>query len=233
MKTELLNRLMQDQKAKQPVALATNLTSGGQALIYPDTTEGALADDPDISDAARNALRKNKSVTIEAGDDEVFIQVFNPALRMIIVGAVHISQHLARMADLTGYDVTIIDPRGAFASEERFREFEILDDWPDDAMRQLAPDKRTAVITLTHDPKLDDPALEVALKSDAFYIGCLGSRKTHGARLERLRRAGFEDDALAHIHGPVGLDIGAVSPSEIAVSIMGEVTSVLRKEVNA
>jgi xanthine dehydrogenase accessory factor len=146
---------------------------------------------------------------------------------MILVGAVHIAQSLAPMAKLTGYDVVIVDPRQAFTSRERFPGAALNHDWPDDALTALAPDRRTAVVTLTHDPKLDDPALSVALRSDAFYIGALGSTRTHGRRLERLREAGFGDNDFARIHGPIGLDIGAVSPAEIAISIMGEVTRTL------
>jgi xanthine dehydrogenase accessory factor len=144
-----------------------------------------------------------------------------------VVGAVHIAQPLARMAVLSGYDVTVVDPRGSFATAERFPGVTLMGEWPDDAMAALKPDKRTAVVTLTHDPKLDDPALAVALKSDAFYVGSLGSRKTHAARCERLTAQGFDGKDLARIHGPVGLNIGAVSPAEIAVSILGQVTEVL------
>jgi xanthine dehydrogenase accessory factor len=150
---------------------------------------------------------------------------------MLIVGAVHIAQPLARMAALTGYLVTIIDPRAAFASTERFPDVAINSEWPDDAMKQMKPDRRTAVVTVTHDPKLDDPGLAEALRSEAFYIGALGSRKTHAKRAERLRELGFTDEQLARIKGPVGLKIGAISPAEIAVSIMAEVTQVLRAPV--
>jgi xanthine dehydrogenase accessory factor len=148
---------------------------------------------------------------------------------MVIVGAVHITQALAPMAALAGYDVTVIDPRRAWATGNRLPGVQINDGWPDEAMEELAPDSRTAVITLTHDPKLDDPALAVALRSPAFYIGCLGSRRTHARRLERLGAQGFGESDFARIHGPLGLAIGARSPAEIAISAMAQLTEVLRK----
>jgi xanthine dehydrogenase accessory factor len=148
---------------------------------------------------------------------------------MIVVGAVHIAQFLAPMAAMTGYDVVIVDPRGAFATDERFPGVSLVNEWPDDAMPKLGLDRRTAVVTLTHDPKIDDPALIAALSSDVFYIGSLGGRRTHSSRLERLRAEGFSEADLGRIHGPVGLDIGAISPAEIAVSILGEVTEILHR----
>ena len=146
--------------------------------------------------------------------------------RLVIVGAVHIAQRLAPMATLAGYDVTVIDPRGAFATKERFPGISLSTKWPNEAMTELAVDRRTAIVTLTHDPKLDDPALSAALGSPAFYIGALGSKKTHAARLKRLKRAGFDDDATGRIHGPVGLDIGAKSPAEIAVAVAAEILKI-------
>ena len=166
---------------------------------------------------------------VEAGAAKIFLNVYNPPLRLIIVGAVHIAQPLARMAAMTGYDVTVIDPRAAFASAERFPGVTVMTEWPDDAMATLAPDPRTAIVTLTHDPKIDDPALEVALRSNAFYIGALGSKKTHNARLYRLGKAGFGDNDVARICGPVGLAIGAKSPAEIAVAILAQITERLRQ----
>ena len=181
-------------------------------------------------DAAEDALRDDRSTTVETGDGEVFLQVFNPPLRMIIVGAVHIGQPLARMAAVAGYDVTVVDPRGSFATKERFPGVELIVEWPDEALPRLDPDRRTAVVTLTHDPKIDDPAIQSALKSNAFYLGALGSRKTHATRLKRLADAGFTDDESARIHGPVGMSIGAKSPAEIAVSILAQVTDVLHRK---
>jgi xanthine dehydrogenase accessory factor len=158
----------------------------------------------------------------------VFINVFNPPLRLIVVGAVHIAEPLARYAAIVGYDVTIIDPRRAYTEAERFPGVTLLGDWPDDALATLAPDHRTAVVTLTHDPKIDDPALHFALRAPVFYVGCLGSRKTHGKRVDRLAAEGFTPEEIARIHGPVGLDIGARTPQEIALSIMAEVVAAHR-----
>ena len=158
-----------------------------------------------------------------------FLALHLPPLRMIITGAVHIAQHLVPMAEATGFDVTLIDPRPVFGSDARFPGRNIMEDWPDEAMKALKPDARTALVTLTHDAKLDDPAIENALRSDAFYIGCLGSSRTHAKRVERLKIAGFTDADIQRISGPVGLNIGAKSPAEIAVSVMAEVVQVLRK----
>jgi xanthine dehydrogenase accessory factor len=230
MKTDLLNQLLQDRKAKTPVALATSLETGEQALVYRDGATGALAENAAVVAAARDAMRDDRSTTVETTKGEVFIHVFNPPLRMVIVGAVHIAQPLSRMAAVAGYDVTVVDPRGSFATEDRFPGVTRVVEWPDEALEALDLDRRTAVVTLTHDPKIDDPALHVALKSDAFYIGALGSRKTHAGRVERLREAGFSDPQIGRIHGPVGLSLGAVSPAEIAVSILGQVTGVLHEK---
>ena len=227
MKTSTLNQILQDQKAKTPVALATDLTSGAQALVYADSATGDLAGDANVITAARDAMRDDKSRIVPAGNGEVFIQVFNPPLRMVLVGAVHIAQPLSRMASVAGYDVAVVDPRQSFATEERFPGVTIVDEWPDDGLKALDLDRRTAVVTLTHDPKLDDPALQVAIRSPAFYIGSLGSRRTHASRVERLKAEGFTDAEISRIHGPVGIPLGAVSPSEIAVSILAQVTSVL------
>ncbi|HEY9038054.1 MAG TPA: XdhC family protein [Roseovarius sp.] len=162
-------------------------------------------------------------------DGETFVAIHNPPLRLIVVGAVHIAQALVPMARITGYDPVIIDPRAAFASDARFPGETLLDDWPDDAVRALGLDARTALVLLTHDPKLDDPALTEALRSDVFYIGALGSTRTHAKRLDRMREAGFSDAELARIHGPIGLDIGAAGPAEIALSILAQMTQVLRR----
>ena len=172
---------------------------------------------------------------MQSANGDAFVEVFNPPLRLLIVGAVHIAQPLARMASVAGYDVTVIDPRGSFATDDRFPGVTLVNEWPDEAMPPLDPDRRTAVVTLTHDPKIDDPALAAVLRSDAFYIGALGSRKTHAARVERLSEAGFAADEIGRIHGPVGLSLGAVSPAEIAVSILAQVTQALhaRERVDA
>ncbi len=227
MQRATLDEIMAAREAKRPVAVVTDLQSGDQALVFPDAIAGALRLDDAALAAVREALRHDKSGTVETATGARFVQVLNPPKRLVLVGAVHIAQPLAPMARLSGYALTIIDPRGAFATSTRFPDVELRDQWPDDAMAALAPDGRTAVVTLTHDPKLDDPALTVALKSEAFYIGALGSRKTHAARLARLREAGFDDAALARIHGPIGLAIGAKSPAEIAVAILAQITQVL------
>ncbi len=229
MQTETLSKVLAAQQAKVPAALITRIEDGWQCLIVGEAVEGALVVGGDTISAARAALGDDKPGMIETADGRLFVQVFNPPKRMIVVGAVHISQVLAPMAALAGYDVTIVDPRGAFATAERFPGVTLNDAWPGEALEALVPDTRTAIVTLTHDPKLDDPALHVALRSPAFYIGCLGSRKTHAARLARLDEAGFDAAALARIHGPVGLNIGAKSPAEIAVAILGQVTEVLHR----
>ena len=229
MKQEILDQLLRDKAGKRPAVLATNLTSGEEALIYPDEAGPYIFEGHDITADVRSAVRADKAQTVETGTGEIFLNVFNPPLRMAIVGAVHIAHPLATIAGIAGYDVTVIDPRRAFATDARFPDTHLVTEWPDEAMDVFKPDARSAIVTLTHDPKLDDPALERALRTKAFYIGCLGSKKTHAARLERLRRMGFTDAELARIHGPVGLAIGARSPAEIAVSIMAQITDVLRR----
>ena len=224
MKDATLRQILADQAAKRAVVLATDLASGDERLIYPHE----YGDDP-LMAAAQDATRLDKSVAVEHDGANIFLNVYNPPLRLIIVGAVHIGQPLARMAAMTGYDVTVVDPRAAFASAERFPDVTVMNEWPDDAMAILAPNARTAIVTLTHDPKIDDPALEVALRAPVFYIGALGSRKTHGARLQRLGEAGFSNADLARICGPVGLAIGAKSPAEIAVAVLAQITERLRQ----
>lgn len=224
MKDATLKQVLADRAAKRAVVLATDLATGDERLIYP----GAADDDP-LKQEVQDAARRDRSGVVETGGAQIFLNVYNPPLRLIIVGAVHIAQPLARMAAMTGYDVTVIDPRAAFASAERFPGVTVMTDWPDDAMTTLAPDPRTAIVTLTHDPRIDDPALEVALRSNAFYIGALGSKKTHNARLYRLGKAGFGDNDIARICGPAGLAIGAKSPAEIAVAILAQITERLRQ----
>ena len=225
MKHETLKQLLADRAAKRVVVLAADLETGEAELLYPMEAGGSTGE---LMSAAQNAARSDRGGTVEIGGRRIFLNVFNPPLRMIVVGAVHIAQPLTRMAAIAGYEVTVIDPRRAFASADRFPGIEISNDWPDEGMAALRPDSRTAVVTLTHDPKLDDPALSVALRSLAFYIGSLGSNRTHGKRLERLGEEGFSADEMARIQGPVGLDIGAKSPAEIAVAIMGQITATLR-----
>jgi len=229
-KLELLKRAVESAAAGRPAALVTNLKSGLQNFVQGAAFEGNIRNDEAVVAAVKQALADDRSTLIETPDGKVFIEVFNPPLRLMVVGAVHIAQPLARMAALAGYAVTVIDPRSAFASGERFPGVALSTEWPDEAMARLKPDRRTAVVTLTHDPKVDDPALIAALKSPAFYIGALGSKKTHAARLKRLAEDAFKEPDFARIHGPVGLDIGAVSPAEIAVSILAQITATLRAD---
>ncbi|MFT6557541.1 XdhC family protein [Sneathiella sp.] len=220
----LLQDLQQARQKKQQVVLATTLSTGKSQLLHPfDTAENSV-----LLTEARTALRNDKPREVETEDGPVFLNIFNPPLRLFIVGAVHIAQKLAPMAAAAAYDVTVIDPRRSFGSDFRFPEIKLDDRWPDEALAELRPDRRSAIVTLTHDAKLDDPALESALSSDVFYIGALGSTRTNAKRQERLTKKGFTDDHLARIHGPVGLDIGAQSPAEIAISIMAEMTACLR-----
>jgi xanthine dehydrogenase accessory factor len=230
MKLDLLKAAMAATASGRSAALATNLKSGLQAFVQGAEKEGELALDPATVSALEAAVRDDRSTTVETTGGPVFIEVFNPPLRCFVVGAVHIAQPLAQMAALAGYAVTIIDPRSAFASELRFPGVALSTEWPDDAMAVLRPDRRTAVVTLTHDPKIDDPALIAALRSEAFYIGALGSRKTHASRCQRLAEVGFAPADLARIHGPIGLNIGALSPAEIAISVLAQITATLRAD---
>jgi len=228
MKRALLDILLAERAAKHPVALVTEIPGGAQALVTEDALEGELSLDEAALAQIRPMLRRDQSGTVEIEGRRLFVQCTNPPPRLLIVGAVHIAQALAPMASLAGYGVTVIDPRRAFATDSRFPGIDMRGDWPDEAMAELAPDRRTAVVTLTHDPKLDDPALQTALRSPAFYIGALGSKKTHAARQGRLVRAGFSPEEIARINGPVGLSIGALSPAEIAVSILAQITAIRR-----
>lgn len=222
MTPEVLADLAQARQAKRPVVLATQLPSGEQRLL-PDPEAPA-----ELNDAAARALERDESGTVKLGGTDFFLHAYNPPLRLIVVGAVHIAQALMPFAAPCGFSVTVVDPRRSFASDERFPDVEISSEWPDEALDKFVPDSRTAVVTLTHDPKLDDPALDRALKSQAFYIGALGSRRTHAARLQRLRDLGHQDDALSRIRGPVGLSIAAVTAPEIALSIIAEIVAVRR-----
>jgi xanthine dehydrogenase accessory factor len=210
---ELLAALVAARGAGRGIAMVTQVDGWQRSLVG--------ADDPAV--AAR--LRSDRSGMEEDGR---FIAVHNPALRLIVVGAVHIAQPLMTIARACGYAPVLIDPREAFGAAARFPGEVILHDWPDEALATLAPDGRTAIVTLTHDPKLDDPAITFALRSDVFYLGCLGSPRTHAKRVERLVAAGFSPAEIARIHAPVGLKIGAKSPAEIAVSIMAQITASLR-----
>lgn len=225
-----LDALLAARKVKRPVALVSDIASGAQAVVTAERVDGTLVLDATAVAAARERLADDRSGRIEdANGRRLFVQVNNPPKRLIVVGAVHIAQPLVEMARTAGYAVAIVDPRGAFATRERFPGVTLSEDWPDDAVTALGLDTRTAVVTLTHDPKLDDPALIAALNSPAFFVGSLGSRRTHEKRLDRLREAGIAESEFARIHGPVGLDIGARSPSEIAVSIVAQVIAAKRR----
>jgi xanthine dehydrogenase accessory factor len=222
MTPQTLASLLAAREAGQAVVLATRLGDGHQILLPREDAS------PDVQAAAALALGRDESRTVELGDDSWFLHVHAPAFRLIVVGAVHIAQALAPLAATLGYAVTIVDPRRSFATAERFPGVSLLHDWPDTALDSLRPDARTGIVTLTHDPKLDDPALDRALRSEALFIGALGSRKTHAARLERLGALGHSAADLARIRGPVGLALGAVSAPEIALSIVAELVATRR-----
>ena len=228
MKRGTLERLNADRAEKRSVALVTETASGAQWLVYAEAVSPDAGLAEDVAVRARAALADDRSAILDADGKPYFIQVHNPPLRLFIVGAVHITQALARMASIAGYAVTVIDPRRAFAEPERFPGLEVSSDWPDDVLGAAVVDRRAAIVTLSHDPKIDDPALETVLRSEVFYIGSLGSNRTHGKRLARLHEKGFTTTETDRIHGPIGLNIGAKSPAEIAVSIMAEITQVLR-----
>jgi len=230
MTRDLLARLRSDVAAKRPVVLATVLATGEGRLIHPFDDSGAS--DPLLAEA-RQAAGRDQSGVVETPAGEVFLRVFNPPVRLVIVGAVHVAQALAPMARLAGYDVLVVDPRRSFATEERFPGIPLSHEWPDEAMARLGLDRRAAVVTMSHDSKIDDPALAAALRSQAFYVGALGSKKTQAARRERLRQMGFGDADLSRIHGPVGLPLGAVSTGEIATAILSELVGCLRRPVGA
>ncbi|GGK17813.1 XdhC family protein [Salinarimonas ramus] len=226
MKLPLLTALNAERAARRAAILVTNLASGEQRLVR----EAEIDADP-LAGALHDALRRGKSgIVAESPEGEVFLNVQVPPTRILVIGAVHISQALAPMARIAGFDVTIVDPRTAFATPERFPNVELLDVWPDEALASRPLDRYTALVALTHDPKIDDPALDAGLRAECFYIGALGSKKTHARRVERLRDAGFDEAAIARIHAPIGLDIGAVSPAEIAVSVLGEIVGELRRD---
>ena len=223
MRLDILKALNTERAARRAAVVVTNQDSGAQRLV----TQDQVAADP-LKDVLEAHLRSGKSGVEETAEGRVFLTVHVPPTRLVVIGAVHISQALAPIAALLGYDVTIVDPRTAFASPERFPGVKVIAEWPDKALPPLGVDRYTAFVALTHDPKVDDPALLHAMDRNCFYIGALGSRKTHGRRIERLKDQGASEASLARIHAPIGLPIGAVSPPEIAVAIMGEITSRLR-----
>jgi xanthine dehydrogenase accessory factor len=213
-----------ERAARRAVVVVTEIPAGTQRVVKA----ADIAADP-LKDILQKRVRLAKSGMEETPDGKFFITVHVPSPKLVITGAVHISQALAPMAQMLGFDVTIVDPRTAFATAERFPDVKVLAEWPDVALPPLGVDRYTAFVALTHDPKIDDPALLHALSRECFYIGALGSRKTHAKRVTRLKEAGIDDNGIARIHSPIGLDIGAVSPPEIAVSIIAEITQRLRQ----
>jgi len=224
MKLETLKTLNAERAARRAAVVVTDVATGKERLVKA----AEVARDP-LKEEIEKHIRRGKSGMVETPAGKAFLTVHVPPPQLVITGAVHISQALAPIARLLGYDVTIVDPRTAFASIERFPDVKVIAEWPDIALPPLGIDRYTAFVALTHDPKIDDPALTHALARDCFYIGALGSKKTHARRIERLKVQGLSDGALARIHAPIGLAIGAVSPSEIAVAIMGEITAELRQ----
>jgi xanthine dehydrogenase accessory factor len=223
MKLDILRSLNAERAARRAAIVVTDLTTGVQRFVA-----GAIVAGDPLREVLESHLRSGKSGMEETPEGRVFLTVHVPPPRLVVTGAVHISQALAPLARLLGYDVTIVDPRTAFASVERFPDVKLIAQWPDEALPPLGIDRYTAFVALTHDPKIDDPALVHALARDCFYIGALGSKKTHARRVDRFKAQGISDAAIARIHAPIGLAIGAVSPPEIAVAIMGEVTATLR-----
>jgi xanthine dehydrogenase accessory factor len=223
MDLSLLSKLNEERSARRAAVLVTDMASGQQRLVL----EAALSSDP-LSSVLSDALRMGKSGVVESTEGKLFLTVQAPIVRIVAIGAVHISQALVPMAQQLGFDVVIVDPRTAFASAERFPNVEMHAEWPDVALPKLGVDRYTAFVMLTHDPKIDDPALHLALNSTSFYIGALGSRKTHATRVERLKEAGFSEDEIARIHAPIGLNIGGISPAEVALSILAQITAKLR-----
>jgi xanthine dehydrogenase accessory factor len=223
-KLDVLSQLNAERAARRAAIVVTDVASGAERLVKADAVER----DP-LKDVLKERLRTGKSGMADTPEGRVFLTVHVPPPRLVITGAVHISQALAPIARIVGYDVVIVDPRTAFASEQRFPDVKVIAEWPDTALPPLNIDRYTAFVALTHDPKIDDPALTHALARECFYIGALGSKKTHARRVERLKSAGINGGAIARIHAPIGLAIGAVSPPEIAVAIMGEITARLRQ----
>lgn len=227
----LLQALIAAREAHQPVVLAFGLASGQHALLRPDVDDAA-DDDASVhpaAHAASAAIRSDLAAVVETPAGPVLMRPHNPPVRIVMVGAVHLAQAIIPLAAATGFSCIVVDPRAAFASAARFPDVPVLRAWPGEALRELVPDHRTAVLVLSHDAKLDEPALTEALAGGAFYVGALGSRRTHAARLDRLREAGVPESALARIRAPIGLDIGARTPAEVAIAIVADVVAALRR----
>ena len=229
MKLAFLERLLDASHPRSGRALVTDLVSGAQRLITLRHSSGDLSLDEAELSRVRLAIEEDRSQIIATPTRELFVEVWSAVLRLIVIGGVHTAQSLVPLAKLLGYDVTLVDPRPAFASAARFPDTPLITEWPDKAVAKLQPDRRTALVTLTHNPRIDDVALIAALRAETFYIGALGSRRTHAQRRERLGREGFDTTAMERVRGPIGLAIGALTPAEIAVSIMAEITAVLRR----
>ena len=225
MRLDILEAMNAARRERRAGALVTRLSDGEQRFVAAEAVEA-----DSLAETLEAALRSGRSGLVEHAGESWFLTVLVPPVRLVMIGAVHISQALAPIAKIAGLDASIVDPRTAFATPERFPDVPLVAQWPDEALAASPLDRYTAICLLTHDPKIDDRALVRALKADCFYIGALGSRKTHAKRIERMRAEGFGEAALARIHAPIGLDIGAVSPAEIAVSIMGEIVAALRKK---
>jgi len=225
LKDKTLEIILKKKNNREKIILATEIISGKQIFIDEKSNDKLVKS---ILNEAIELLKNDKSGLIKINDSSWFINVSLPPLRLVIVGAVHIAQPLAKIAATIGYEITIIDPRASFATDKRFPNIKIINDWPEEALVNFNIDNRTAIVTLTHDPKLDDAALNAALISDAFYIGSLGSKKTHNARIQRLKKAKHDGKNINKIHGPIGLSIGAKSPEEIAISIISEIVKTLR-----
>lgn len=225
MRLDLLSAMNAERAARRACVLVTELPGGEQRLVKA----AGLASDP-LADILDAGLRSGKSGMVEHEGRSYFLTVQVPPSRLLVIGAVHITQALAPMSRVAGFDMTIVDPRTAFATPERFPDVKLIADWPQNVIPTLGLDRYTAIACFTHDPKIDDPALEAALAADCFYVGALGSRKTHGKRVERLKEKGFTDEQIARIRAPIGVDIGAVSPAEIAVSVLAEIVLSLRKK---
>jgi xanthine dehydrogenase accessory factor len=230
----VLEAIVAARAGRRPIVRLLWLETGEERLVEPvgigsASVEAELAGlGSELGSAVKRAVRRDRAERVEFEAGAVFVQPFNPPLRLAIIGGVHIAQHLARLALDLGYAVTLIDPRRGFLTEARFPGVERSHLWPDEALTAFAPDARSAVVTLSHDAKIDEPALEIALDSPCFYVGALGSQRTQARRRDRLRERGLSEEALARIHGPVGLDLGAQSPAEIALSIAAQITGVLR-----
>jgi xanthine dehydrogenase accessory factor len=220
---DVLSQLAEAISSRRKAALVTELASGTRRIAHTPDDLGA-----ELAPALADAFRRGKSAVIESAAGEVFIKMLNPTPRLIVIGAVHIAQPLVRMAETLGFEVVIVDPREAFATEERFGNTKMMRDWPDEALPAIGLDDSTAIVVLSHDKKIDDPALIAALRSDVFYVGALGSKKTHAKRVERLLAAEISSADIERIHAPIGLDIGALDAAEIALSIMAEITATQR-----